>query len=143
MSLEQNKSIVLQAYEAFDQGDIEKGRAFVAPDIIGCVMGSDELKGADAFFEYALMMRAAFPDGRHTFEDVIAEGDKVVTRGMFSGTHQGEIMGILPTGKQVTFSVIHIDRVMDGKVVEHWGQGDTMALMQQLGVVLSSKSDRD
>jgi predicted ester cyclase len=50
MSLEQNKSIVLQAYKAFDQGDIEKGRAFVAPDIIGCVMGSNELKGADAFF---------------------------------------------------------------------------------------------
>ncbi|NEQ19578.1 MAG: ester cyclase [Microcoleus sp. SIO2G3] len=85
----------------------------------------------------------AFPDGCHTFEDVIAEGDKVVTRGAFSGTHQGEIMGILPTGKQVKFSVIHIDRVMDGKVVEHWGQGDTMALMQQLGVVPSSKSDGD
>jgi predicted ester cyclase len=89
------------------------------------------------------MMRGAFPDGRHTFEDVIAEGDKVVTRGMFSGTHQGEIMGILPTGKQVAFSVIHIDRVIDGKVVEHWGQGDTMGLMQQLGVVPSSKSDGD
>lgn len=89
MSLEQNKFIVLQAYEAFDQGDIEQGRAFVAPDIIGCVMGSNKLKGADAFFEYALMMRAAFPDSRHTFEDVIAEGDKVVTRGIFSGTHQG------------------------------------------------------
>lgn len=141
MLLEQNKSIVLQAYKAFDQGDIEKGRAFVAPDIIGCVMGSNKLKGADAFFEYALIMHGAFPDGRHTFEDVIAEGDKVVTRGMFSGTHQGEIMGILPTGKQVAFSVIHIDRLMDGKVVEHWGQGDTMGLMQQLGVVSSSKYD--
>ncbi len=134
MSLEQNKSIVLQAYQAFDLGDIEKGRAFVAPDIKGCVMGSNKLKGSDAFFEYALMMHTAFPNGRHTFEDVIAESNQVVTRGTFSGTHFGEFMGISPTGKQVTFSVIHIDRVMDGKIVEHWGQGDTMALMQQLGV---------
>ncbi|MCC5652535.1 ester cyclase [Nostoc sp. XA013] len=135
MSLEQNKFIVLQAYEAFDLGNIEKGRAFVDPDIIGCVMGNNKLLGADAFFEYALMMRVAFPDGRHTFENVIAETDQVVTRGTFSGTHCGEIMGIPPTGKQVTFSVIHIDRVINGKVVEHWGQGDTMTLMQQLGVV--------
>ncbi|MBD2694241.1 ester cyclase [Anabaena catenula] len=135
MSLEQNKSIVLQAYESFDLGDIKKGRAFVAPDITGCVMGNNKLLGADAFFKYALMMRAAFPDGRHTFSDVIAENDLVVTRGTFSGTYSGEIMGIPPTGKQVTFSVIHIDRVMNGKIVEHWGQGDTMALMQQLDVV--------
>lgn len=135
MSLKQNKSIVLQAYEAFDQGDIEKGKEFVAQNITGSVMGSKPLKGSDAFFEYALMMRSAFPDGRHTFEDVIAEGDKVVTRGTFSGTHQGEIMGIPPTAKHVTFSVVHVDRVVDGKVVEHWGQADTMSLMQQLGVL--------
>ncbi|WGV28440.1 ester cyclase [Halotia branconii] len=134
MSLEQNKSIVLQAYQAFDVGDIEKGKAFIAPDIKGYVMGRNQLKGSDAFFEYALMMRTAFPDGRHTFEDVIAESNQVVTRGTFSGNHSGGFMGISPTGKQVMFSVIHIDRVMDGKIVEHWGQGDTMALMQQLGV---------
>jgi len=130
MSLEQNKFIVLQAYKAFDQGDIEKGRALVAPDITGCVMESHELKGADAFFEYALRLRHAFPNGRHTFEDVIAEGDKVVTRGTFSGTHREEILGISPTEKQVTFSVVHIDRVVNGKVVEHWGQADMIALMQ-------------
>lgn len=137
MSLEQNKSIVLQTYEAFDQGDIEKGKEFIAQNITGSVMGSNELKGSDAFFEYALMIRAAFPDGHHAFEDVIAEGDKVVTRGTFSGTHQGEIMGIPPTAKQITFSVVHVDRVVDGKVMEHWGQGDTMSLMQQLGVLPS------
>jgi predicted ester cyclase len=132
MLLEQNKSIVLRAYEAFDRGDIEQGKMLVASDIIGCVMGSNELKGADGFFGYALMMRAVFPDGYHTFRDVIAEGDKVVTSGTYRGTHQGELMRVPPTGKRVTFSVVHIDRVVDGKIVEHWGQGDTMALMKQL-----------
>ncbi|MBE9189471.1 ester cyclase [Gloeocapsopsis crepidinum LEGE 06123] len=135
MSLEQNKIIVLQAYEAFDRGDIETGKALISPDIISCVMGSYELKGNDAFFEYALRMRDAFPDGRHTFKDIIAEGDQVVTRGIFRGTHLAEIMSIPPTGKQVAFSVVHIDRVINGKVVEHWGQADIMALMQQLGLV--------
>ncbi|MUL36471.1 ester cyclase [Gloeocapsopsis dulcis] len=134
MTLEENKSIVLQAYDAFDRGDIKQGRALIAPDITGCVMGSHKLKGADAFFEYAMRMRGAFPDGRHTFEDVIAEDDKVVTRGTFSGTHLAEIMGVSPTGKQVTFSIVHIDRVVKGKVVEHWGQADMVALMQQLGI---------
>ncbi|OKH29066.1 ester cyclase [Chroogloeocystis siderophila] len=137
MSLKQNKLIVLQAYEAFDRGDIETGKALIASDITGCVMGSHELKGADAFFEYALKMRQAFPDGRHTFEDAIAEDDKVVTRGIFCGTHLAEIMNVPPTGKQVTFSVVHIDRVVNGKVVEHWGHADMMVLMQQLGVVNS------
>lgn len=133
MLLEQNKAIVLQAYTAFDRGDISKGKDLLAPDIHGCIMGSKQLKGAEAFFEYALMMRAAFPDGYHRFEDVIAEEDQVVTRGLFSGTHQGEIMGIPPTGQSVTFSVVHIDRIVDGKIVEHWGLGDMMGLMQQLG----------
>lgn len=133
MSLEQNKFIVLQAYQAFDLGNIEKGKEFVAPNITGSVMGSNQLQGSDAFFEYALMIRAAFPDGRHAFEDVIAEGDKVVTRGTFSGTHLGEFMGVPPTAKQISFTVVHVDRVVDGKVVEHWGLGDTMSLMQQLG----------
>ncbi|MEM7593823.1 MAG: ester cyclase, partial [Cyanobacteria bacterium P01_A01_bin.83] len=54
---------------------------------------------------------------------------------IFKGTHKGELMGIPPTGKQVTFSVIHIDRVKNGKIVEHWGQGDVQELMQQLGVI--------
>ncbi|MEL7011441.1 MAG: ester cyclase, partial [Cyanobacteria bacterium J06588_4] len=64
-----------------------------------------------------------------------AEGDKVVTRGIFKGTHRGELMGIAPTEKQVTFSVVHIDRIENGLVVEHWGQGDVRELMQQLGIM--------
>lgn len=138
MSLEQNKAIVLKFYAAFDQKDVEQGRLLMSSDIVGRGMGTDTLNGYDAFIHYGIMMFAAFPDGRHTLEEVIAEDDKVVTRGTFSGIHQGELMGISPTGKQVKFSVVHIDRVVNGKIVEHWGQGDTFAMMQQLGVVPSS-----
>lgn len=135
MSLERNKAIVLKFYEAFDQKDVERGRELMSADIIGRGMGTDALNGYDAFMQYGMMMFSAFPDGCHLLEEVIAEDDKVVTRGIFTGTHQGELMGIQPTGKQVKFSVVHIDRVVDGKIVEHWGQGDTFAMMQQLGVV--------
>jgi steroid delta-isomerase-like uncharacterized protein len=138
MSLEQNKAIVLKFYEAFDQKDVERGRELMSADIVGRGMGTDALNGYDAFVRYGMVMFSAFPDGRHRLEEVIAEDDKVVTRGIFTGTHQGELMGIPPTGKQVKFSVVHIDRVVDGKIVEHWGQGDTFAMMQQLGVVPSS-----
>lgn len=77
-------------------------------------------------------MFSVFPDGCHQIDEIIAEGDKVVTRGMFSGTHQGELMGVPPTGKRVQFSFIHIDRIVDGKVVKHWGQADLFSMMQQL-----------
>jgi predicted ester cyclase len=135
MSLEQNKAVVLKFYEAFDSQDVERGRELMSTDIVGRGMGTDILNGYDAFMQYGMMMFSAFPDGRHLLEEVIAEDDKVVTRGTFTGTHQGELMGIPPTGKQVKFSVVHVDRVVDGKIVEHWGQGDTFGMMQQLGVV--------
>ena len=135
MSLEQNKAIVLQFYKAFDRQDIELGRKLMSADIIARGLDTNPLKGCDAVMQYGAMMFAAFPDGHHILDEVVAEGDRVVTRGIFQGTHQGELMGIAPTGKQVTFSVVHIDRLENGKIIEHWGQGDVRALMQQLGIV--------
>ena len=135
MSLEQNKEIVLKFYEAFDQQDVEQGLKLMSTDIVARGLDRNPIQGYDAVMQYGAMMFAAFPDGRHILEEVIAEGDKVVTRGIFKGTHKGKLMGISPTGKQVTFPVIHIDLVENGKIVEHWGQGDIQGLMQQLGIM--------
>ena len=135
MSLEQNKAIVLEFYEAFDQQDVERGFKLMSADIVARGLDRNPIQGYDAVMQYGAMMFAAFPDGRHILEEAIAEGDKIVTRGIFKGTHQGELMGIAPTGKQVTFSVVHIDRLENGKIVEHWGQGDVQELMRQLGIM--------
>ena len=132
MSLEQNKAIALKFYEAFDQQDAEQGLKLMSADIVSQGLDANPLKGYDAVMQYGVKMFTAFPDGRHILEEIIAEGDKVVTRGTFRGTHQGELMGIPPTGKQVTFSVVHIDRIINGRIVEHWGQADLFAMMQQL-----------
>jgi predicted ester cyclase len=79
------------------------------------------------------MFRQAFPDGRMTIEDMVAEGDQVATRKTFRGTHRAELMGIPPTGKPVAMGVIDIVRVVDGQVVESWSESDNFSLMQQLG----------
>nr|MDZ8003355.1 ester cyclase [Nostoc sp. DedSLP05]MDZ8100869.1 ester cyclase [Nostoc sp. DedSLP01] len=130
MSLEQNKAIVLQCYKAYDQGNLEQAKELFAPNIVIDSLGP-VIHGRDEFFEYMKIIRSTFPDSYHTFEDVIAEDDKVVTRGTFTGIHRREYLGIPPTGKQVTISVVHIDRLRDGKVIEHWGLSDALSMMQQ------------
>ena len=80
---------------------------------------------------------AAFPDMSVQVDDLIAEGDKVVMRVTTTGTHQGDFMGIAATGKKVSFGEIHILRIADGKMAEHWGVEDQMGMMQQLGVIPS------
>ena len=81
------------------------------------------------------MFRGAFPDSYFTLEDMVAEGDKVATRKTFHGTHGGDFMGMPPTGRVVSMGLIDIVRVSDGRVVEHWAMGDSLGLMQQLGVI--------
>jgi predicted ester cyclase len=80
-------------------------------------------------------LRAAFPDFRATILDQIAEGDKVVTRKVFTGTHLGAFQGIEPTGRQVEIHLIDIVRVVDGKIVEHWNCVDRLGLLAQLGAM--------
>jgi predicted ester cyclase len=77
----------------------------------------------------------AFPDCRFTVDDMIAEGDQVVTKKTFTGTHEAEFAGLPPTGKRVTLQFVDIMRVRDGRIVEHWLSMDQLSFMQQLGVI--------
>ena len=63
----------------------------------------------------------AFPDGRHVFDEIVVEGNTVVTRGTWQGTHGGALFGIAPTGNAVSINVMHLDRFTNGQLVEHWG----------------------
>jgi steroid delta-isomerase-like uncharacterized protein len=93
-----------------------------------------EIKG-EALKQFLASMLAAFPDIRFTIEDLVAEGDKVVTRWSCTGTHQGEFMGLAPTGKQLTPSALDIFRIVEGKVVEERVEFDTLRFFQQLGAI--------
>ena len=94
-----------------------------------------DIRGLKDFKQYMSSWFDAFPDGHMAIDDLVVEGDKVVARYTLTGTHKGEFMGIPATNKKVTGWVIEIDRVAGGKCVEGWSRMDTLALMQQLGVV--------
>ena len=133
MSTEENKAIIRRFVEEVQsKHDIDLMDELFSPDFYDHGTTSHTLAEAKQFFA---MLFAAFPDIHADIHDQVAEGDKVVTRKTFQGTHEGEFMGIPPTGKKVAFDVIDIFRIANGRIVEHWYVGDMMALMQQLGAV--------
>ncbi|MGZ9257838.1 MAG: ester cyclase [Candidatus Binatia bacterium] len=79
--------------------------------------------------------RTGFTDGRMIVDDMLAEGDKVVIRMTWQGTHNGVFYGVAPTGRQVSVTSMGIDRVANGKIVEGWGEVDMLGLFQQIGVI--------
>jgi steroid delta-isomerase-like uncharacterized protein len=137
MSIEQNKALARQMVEeVFNRGNMSGADQFLAPDFIE----HEELppgipQGREGVKQLAAMLRSAFPDFTATIEDLVAEGDKVVIRMTWTGTHKGEFMGVPPTGKSISIGVIDVIRIAGGKFLEHWGQMDSMGLMQQLGAV--------
>ncbi len=87
-------------------------------------------------------LHAAFPDLRMDAEDVIAEGDKVVQRWTATGTHDGDLMGIAPTGNRVEFTGMEISRISGGKVAEMREGYDAMGMMQQMGAIPSAEEQQ-
>ena len=134
MSTEANKALIRRFFEeVVNRGELDAMDRFLAPEFIS----HEELppgipSGREGAKQLFSMLRSAFPDLRATTEDEIAEGDKVVARVTFSGTHQGDFMGVPATGRRVAYAVIDILRIAEGQVVEHWAVADMLGLMQQL-----------
>lgn len=98
----------------------------------------DDLAGHPGYYETRQRipgLRAGFPDLKVTIEQQLAEGELVCTHAWFEGTHTGEWMGIAPTGKKVRFQNVSIDRVVDGKVVQHNAESGWLSLMMALEVL--------
>ena len=137
MSTDSNKAVVRRFVEEF----INQNRPAVAEEIFatdyeGYIPGNREpRRGVAAEQAFTAVWLAAFPDGRVTIEDIIAEGDRVAGRSVFTGTHTGEFMGLPATGRAVTMPIISLFRLRDGKIVENRGEFDQLGLMQQLGVL--------
>jgi steroid delta-isomerase-like uncharacterized protein len=137
MSAEENKVLVRRFVEEFwNEGNTATADELMAVDAeihmpTGEVVNLDELKS------FAATWRGSFPDWHSTFEELIAEGDRVAERWTGRGTHRGELQGIAPTGKRVEAPGSVFYRIVGGKIVEFRGQLDLMSLMQQLGVIPS------
>ena len=134
MSTEENKALVRRGFEAVNQKNLAVFDELLTPDIV-VHTASTTNQGLEAYKQVLSMYMTAFPDLHFTIEDMIADGDTVVVRYTTRGTHQGNFMGIPPTGKQVSVTGIFIDRIVNGKAVEQWINGDDLGLLQQLGVV--------
>jgi len=91
------------------------------------------VRGLEGFKGLVSSYRSGLPDLRIPIEDLIAEGDRVVTRWTAYGTHQGELLGNAPTGNQATVTGILVDRVSGGKIEEEWVAYDTLHFMRQIG----------
>jgi steroid delta-isomerase-like uncharacterized protein len=132
---EANKAIVRRYREAHNTNNMDALDEIVAADLIS----HSSLPGLPSGREGGKMAHqgilAAFADGRTTSEDLVAEGDKVVERFSFRGTHTGPFLGAPPTGKIIQASGISIFRIVNGKIAEHWGENDGLGVMAQLGLM--------
>src|SRR5215216_5186355 len=136
MSAEKNKALVRHFVdEAQSAGNIDALDEICSSEFVNHSASPGVPSNREGVKRLTVMFRQAFPDSYFTIEDMMAEGEKVATRKTFHGTHQGEFMGILPTGQQVSMGLIDIVRIADGRVVEHWSMGDNFGMMQQLGIV--------
>ncbi len=131
----ENKELVDGFYEeVMDGGNVNRIDEYIAEEFVLHNPVMEDAHGPEEYKAVLSMFHAAFPDMEHITEDVIAEGNKVVRRNRLTGTHEGELMGIEPTGNPIENPGIAIFKIIDGLIVEQWVQADMMGLMEQLGV---------
>jgi steroid delta-isomerase-like uncharacterized protein len=139
MPTEQNKALARKLYlDIFSKGNTALIDQIFAADYVnhdtsGPLEGWP--RGAQGFHAVAGTYRGAFPDLQFTIEEVVAEGDRVVTRWTARGTNTGSLAGMPPTGKSAAVSGISIERIANGKIAESWVNFDQLGMLQQLGVI--------
>ena len=133
---EENRAVARKSFEGISTGDLDKALEPYAAD--ATYHGTDgDFSGLDALKEYFGVYFNAFSNIKVTVQDIIAEGDKVVSRVTYSGTHTGELQGIPASGKQFEMSGISIMRIANGEIAEEWEVFDLMGMMQQIGAIPS------
>lgn len=129
------KDLLRRFYSEVSDGNFDALDELLADDVVE----HEEFPGLEPNKEgvkqFFAMFRSAFPDFRMEPHEIIAEGDLVCARMTFSGTQQGEFMGVPPSGKRIEMQAIDIVRFRDGQAIEHWGVTDSMSMMQQLGAI--------
>jgi steroid delta-isomerase-like uncharacterized protein len=138
MSIERNKEVVRRLHDLWNTGDLAVIPEIFHPDFAGHWPPSSrrpERRGLDEVRAGIVSTRTAFPDWFERVVDMVAEGDRVATRYVSTGTHRGEFWGVPPTGTRVTVHEMSVYRIADGKVIEQWCSIDELARLTQLGIV--------
>jgi steroid delta-isomerase-like uncharacterized protein len=133
---EQNKAAVRRLIQkGLNEQKLDEFDRYYSAEVVNHVLPPNMPQGLEGSKMFASMFIAAFPNIEVTVEDLMAEDNKTVLRWTARGTHQGDLMGIPPTGKEICITGMAIDRFEDGKSVEHWEILDQLTMMQQLGVI--------
>ena len=134
---EENKAMSRRFYEElFNRGNLDAAEELVTADfVIHDPNMPEEPRGPEGLKGFVALYRDAFPDVAFAIEDQVAEGEKVGTRWVARGTHQGELMGIAPTGNSIEVRAFTLQRFSGGKIAEDWAHYDALGMMRQLGVV--------
>ena len=127
---ESNKATVRACFENASQGNFDAVEEIVAPDY---ELHPEEVQGPDGLREMVEAYRSALSGLRVTVDQQFTEGDYVATRFTITGTHDGDLMGTPPTGRDVSFTMLTISRCRDGRIEEEWEIADVMSLLAQIG----------
>ena len=131
-----NKAVVRRYFEEnLNQGTLALVDELFSTDSVIQVPHWPEMRGREARKELVASLHKAFPDLHYSIDELIAEEDKVVARWSFEGTHQGDYLGISPTGKKVSCGGTSTFRIADGMITAELVQWDALGMMQQLGAV--------
>lgn len=139
---EANIALMRRAVEAVNSGTLAEVAAdilsedFVRHDLAGAFPGVEGVKGAA---DFVALLRSAMPDLRFEIRDIFSSGDRVAMRLVMRGTHQGELLGVGPTGDTIEISEMNIYRIADGKIAETWQLPDYASLLRQLGLPLGKE----
>ena len=140
MSIQDNKKLVRRYYEqVLNTGSVEEITGFISPDYVEVHDNKRYSIGLDGAREHVLGVRRTYPDLHLTIEQQIAEDEWVVTRVTMRGTHQGEWQGLKPTGKPVEVTAVNIDRVVDGRIVEHGGAANFLEPLMRIGAIQAAQ----
>ena len=137
---QKNKQVVRQFFEAADRQNIEGMGQLVSSTNYSFHFPGMPPMDWNTHKQFFTAFTSSFPDLRHEIVDLVAEGDKVAVRFNVTGTHKGELQGIPPTSKKVSFIAMDFITLMDNKISEDWLSVDMMGLMQQIGAIPASPS---
>jgi steroid delta-isomerase-like uncharacterized protein len=133
---EANKDLIRRLLAEVDRGNDDVVDRYYSPDYVDHTPTSLRRQaGPDGLARTFAALRRAFPDTRHTIEDLVAEADRVVARVSARATHTGDLFGHAPTGKVVSLTSITIYRIADGRIAERWSE-QGLGLLEQLGIVV-------
>jgi len=120
--------------ELFGDGELSLVEELIATDCVDHSGPPGSPAGHEGIRQTVGWLHSVFDDLRYEVEDVFGDGDRVAIRATFSGVHRGELFGHAPTGRPVSVPHIHVYRVEDGRIAEHWATRDDLGMMRQLGL---------